>query len=394
MNQTSLMTNYAPIDIAFNRGEGAYLFDDSGQSYLDALGGIAVCILGHAHPAITRRINEQASKLLHTSNLYQVPLQAALADKLTTLSAMDNAFFANSGAEANEAAIKLSRLHAHKQGIERPVVITMNGSFHGRTMATLTATGGEKATKGFAPLVERFISLPLNDLALLQECLDANKEVVAVMIEPIQGEGGINIADIEYLQAIRKLCDQHNALMIVDEVQTGMGRTGKWFAFQHADIQPDVMTLAKALGNGIPIGACLAKGEAAQLFQPGSHGSTFGGNPFAASVASAVIETIENENYVERARILGEELLKGFTEKLKNIDGVISIRGKGLMIGIELEKPCTELVQNCINAGVLINVTSNKVIRLLPPMIITDQQAEHIIDVVSNEVISFLERNG
>lgn len=390
MSDSSLMNNYAPIDIAFERGEGAKLVDIQGKQYLDALGGIAVCILGHAHPAVTARITEQAGKLIHTSNLYKVPLQAALAEKLTGLSGMDNVFFANSGAEANEAAIKLSRLHGHHQGFNHPVVITMHNAFHGRTMATLTATGSEKATAGFEPLVAGFEKVNLNDLAAIESVLSKHKEVVAIMLEPIQGEGGIHIAELEYLQAIRKLCDQHNLLMIMDEVQTGMGRTGEWFAFQHASIKPDVMTLAKALGNGVPIGACLASGKAASLFQPGSHGSTFGGNPFAASVALAVIETIEKEGLIAKAKELGKTLLHGFQRRLENVNGVVDIRGKGLMLGIELDKPCGELVQNCMNAGLLINVTAGNVIRLLPPLIISDTEAEQIVDTVSNEVVSFL----
>lgn len=390
MVQKALMNNYAPIDIAFEQGNGATLIDTQGKSYLDALGGIAVCILGHSHPAITAKITEQANKLIHTSNLYQVPLQAELAKKLTELSGMHNVFFANSGAEANEAAIKLSRLHGHNQGFSHPIVITMKNAFHGRTMATLTATGSEKATEGFAPLVAGFEKVDLNNLAAIENVLNAHKEVVAIMLEPIQGEGGIHVAELEYLQGVRQFCNENNLLMILDEVQTGVGRTGEWFAFQHSNIKPDVLTLAKALGNGVPIGACLASGNAASLFQPGSHGSTFGGNPFAASVALAVIETIEKEGLLERAKELGQKLLNGFQERLENLSGVTDVRGKGLMLGIELNKPCAELVQNCLNSGLLINVTAGNVIRLLPPLIISDLEAEKIIDTVSNEIVSFL----
>jgi acetylornithine aminotransferase len=386
-----LMKNYSPLPVAFSHGAGAVIWDSNGREYLDALGGIAVCALGHAHPDIAQAICDQAGKLIHTSNIYQIEIQRQLADKLCEISDLDNVFFANSGAEANEAAIKLARLYGHKKGIKTPSLIVMEGSFHGRTMATLSATGNRKIQAGFEPLVSGFVRAPYNDIEAVEKIGQHNKEIVGVMVEPITGEGGIRIPDPDYLNKLRTLCDQHGWLLILDEIQSGMGRTGKWFAHQHNQIQPDVMTLAKALGNGVPIGACLARGEAATVFQPGNHGSTYGGNPLACRAALAVIETIEKNDYVKRASELGELFLNGFREKLDNLEGITDIRGKGLMLAIELDRPCPEIVNQCLVKGLLVNVTAGNVIRLLPPYIMSNQQADQVITTVSEVVTAFLQ---
>lgn len=385
----TLMHNYAPLAVNFEKGEGATLWDTEGKTYLDALGGIAVCSLGHAHPAVTKAICEQAGKLVHTSNLYGISKQQELADKLTSLAGMDNVFFSNSGAEANEAAIKLARLYGHSKNIDQPAIIVMEGSFHGRTMATLTATGNRKIHAGFEPLVQGFVRAPYNDIEAIKNIAKNNPNVVAVLVEPVTGEGGVNVPANDYLNQIRDICDENNWLMMLDEIQTGMCRTGKWFAHQHNNITPDVMTLAKALGNGVPIGACLAKGEAATLFKPGHHGSTYGGNPLVTAAALAVTTTMENEKLAERAQSLGGAMRTSLAEKLNDLDGVKEIRGLGLMIGIQLDKPCGELVQAGLDAGILINVTAGDVVRLLPPLIISDEQASEIVEKVSNLIHNF-----
>ena len=392
-----LMKTYAPLDVTFEHGEGAYLWDTDKQQYLDALCGIAVCSLGHAHPAITKTISEQASKLLHTSNLYQIDKQQHLADQLCEISGMSRVFFSNSGAEANEAAIKIARLYGHQQNIKNPNIIVMENSFHGRTMATLSATGNRKVQAGFEPLVQGFVRAPYNDIQSIKNIADNNNDVVAILVEPIQGESGINIPDGDYLNQLREICDQHNWLLMLDEIQTGMGRTGQWFAFQHNNIQPDVMTLAKALGNGVPIGACLANEKAGEIMQPGNHGSTFGGNPLACATASTVIDTIRSENLISNAKALGEYMLNGFAEKLSALAGVREIRGLGLMIGIELDNDhlnydCSELVKLALEKQLLINVTAGNVIRLLPPLILDQQQADTIIETVSELVTSSLQK--
>jgi acetylornithine/N-succinyldiaminopimelate aminotransferase len=390
MSTEHLMTTYSPLPVCFTHGEGAVLHDDQGKTYLDALSGIAVCGLGHAHPAITRAITEQAGKLIHSSNLYCVKRQQELADKLARISGMDRVFFSNSGAEANEAAIKLARLYGHHNKIDNPAIIVFDSSFHGRTLATLTATGNRKIQAGFEPLVQGFIRAPYNDIEALRTIAKNSPNVVAVLIEPAQGEGGINLLDPDFLPRLRELCDQHNWLLMLDEIQTGMGRTGQWFAFQHSNIHPDVMTLAKGLGNGVPIGACLAKGKAAEVFKPGNHGSTFGGNPLACAAASAVIDTIESQKLVARAAQLGAKIAAGFRSQLADVAGVKAIRGFGLMIGIELDRECTELPRLALQRGLLINVTAGKVIRLLPPLILSDDQATRIVNDVSALVKSFL----
>ena len=377
------MPTYGRLPVSFTKGEGAWLWDESGNRYLDALSGIAVCGLGHSHPAVTEAICDQAATLLHTSNLYGIPNQQKLADKLCEISGMDNLFFANSGAEANEAAIKMARLYGHQQKVDNPAIIVAKGSFHGRTLATLSATGNRKVQAGFEPLVKGFVRAPYNNLEALREIASRSREVVAVMVEPIQGEGGIQVPEREYLSAIRQLCDEQNWLMILDEIQTGMGRTGHWFGFQHSDILPDIITLAKGLGNGLPIGACIAQGKAASLFQGGMHGSTFGGNPLVTRAAMAVIDTIEQQNLSERAALLGNRIRQGLSERLSPLKTVKEIRGLGLMIGIELSQPCTALVKQALEQRLLINVTAERVVRLLPPLILSDQEAEQIVDQLS-----------
>ena len=394
-----LMKTYAPLNVTFEHGEGAYLWDTNQQQYLDALCGIAVCGLGHAHPAVTKTIAEQAAKLLHTSNLYQIDKQKHLADLLCDVSGMSRVFFSNSGAEANEAAIKIARLFGHNNGINNPNIIVMDNSFHGRTMATLSATGNRKVQAGFEPLVQGFIRAPYNDIDAINNIADSNNDVVAILVEPIQGEGGINIPDAGYLDALREICDRNNWLLMLDEIQTGMGRTGEWFAFQHNQIQPDVMTLAKALGNGVPIGACLCNDKAGDVLQPGNHGSTFGGNPLMCATAATVIDTIATDKLVANAKQMGDYIAATFTEKLGQLEGVREVRNMGLMIGIELDNnflncECTELVKQALDKKLLINVTAGNVIRLLPPLIITQQQADTIIDTVSELVTGALQKQA
>ena len=384
------MSTYNRLPVQFQRGEGIWLWDNENRQYLDALSGIAVCGLGHAHPAVTSAIAEQAGQLVHTSNLYGIELQEQLADKLCSLSDMDRVFFSNSGAEANEAAIKIARLFGHSKGIDNPAIIVMDNSFHGRTLATLTATGNRKVQAGFEPLVQGFIRVPYNDLDAISKVAANSQDVAAILVEPIQGEGGINIPDAGYLDGIRAICDDNNWLMMLDEIQTGMGRTGRWFAWQHSNARPDVATLAKALGNGVPVGACLARSRAADMMQPGSHGTTFGGNPLACRAAIAVLESLEQEQCVANAARLGEHMLAGFSSALAGLDGVIDIRGRGLMIGIELDRPCGELVSKAVEQGLLINVTAERVIRLLPPLILTDKQADIIVEQVSNLIHEFI----
>ncbi len=385
-----LMTTYTRLPVTFDRGEGAWLWDSAGKKYLDAVSGIAVCGLGHAHPAVTKALCEQAGRLVHTSNLYGIANQQQLGERLTQLSGMDKVFFSNSGAEANEAAIKLARLYGHGKGIAIPTIVVAEKSFHGRTLATLTATGSRRVQAGFEPLVQGFLRVAYNDLEALATIAKNSPNVVAVLIEPVQGESGIQIPSDDYLNGVRALCDQYGWLMMLDEIQSGMGRTGKLFAFQHTGITPDVMTLAKALGNGVPIGACLARGAAADVFKPGNHGSTFGGNPLACSVALAVLDIMERDSLAERAAQLGLRMKAGFDSALAGVPGVIQIRAKGLMIGIELDRACGDLTKQALAQGLLINVTAEKIIRLLPPLIISDAEADQIVSGVVALVKSFL----
>ncbi len=389
---THLMNTYARQPVAFVRGEGAYLWDEAGKRYLDAVAGVAVNGLGHAHPKLVKAIAEQAATVIHTSNLYRVPRQEELADKLCALSGMDRAFFCNSGCEANEAAIKLARLYGHGKGIEVPTIIVMEKAFHGRTMATLTATGSRKIQAGFEPLLTGFARVPYNDIEAVRQVAEHNKSVVAVLLEVVQGEGGINLLAPDYLAEMRKICDAHGWLLMLDEVQTGIGRTGTWFGFQHAGVMPDVMALAKGLGSGVPIGACLARGAAADVFKPGNHGSTFGGNPLACAAALATLDAIESEGLLENARVRGEAIRAGLRERLAGVHGVVEIRGEGMMIGIELDRPCGELVGVARDAGVLINVTADKVIRLVPPLVYGDAEVVALVDAVSVIVRNYLQQ--
>ena len=378
------MNTYARLPVGFTKGEGSYLEDEHGKKYLDALTGIAVVGLGHAHPKVASALADQAKTLTHTSNLYQIPLQTKLAAKLCEISGMDSAFFANSGAEANEAAIKLARIKGSKSGINNPEVIVVDDSFHGRTMATLTATGNRKVHAGFEPLLNGFIRTQFDDIEAIKGIAGNNTNVTAVLVEPILGEAGIVIPDPEYLSKLRAICDDKGWLLMLDEVQTGNGRTGTYFEFLDHDIAPDVVTTAKGLGNGMPIGVCLARGEAAGLFEPGNHGSTFGGNPLACAAALAVIDTIEQESLCSRARILGDRILNGFNESLTGNNQVKEIRGKGLMLAIELNEDAPNLVKDALEAGILINVAQGNVIRLLPPLTLTDEEADSIVESVSN----------
>ncbi|MFP4063024.1 MAG: aspartate aminotransferase family protein [Halochromatium sp.] len=384
------MATYNRLPVAFARGEGAWLWDQDGRRYLDALAGIAVCGLGHAHPAVRDALCDQAATLLHTSNLYQVPHQTELGARLCGAAGMERVFFGNSGAEANEAAIKLARLHAHRRGIQNPAILVMENAFHGRTLATLTATGNRKAQAGFEPLVQGFVRVPYNAIDAVETAAENRPNIVAVLVEPIQGEGGILIPDEDYLQRLRLLCDHHDWLLMIDEIQTGMGRTGRLFAHQWSGVKPDVMTLAKGLANGVPIGACLASGAAAEVLGPGSHGSTFGGNPLACRAALSVLDTLERQHLPERAAVLGDRLIDGLRTRLNGVAGVVDIRGRGLMIGLELDRPCAELVARALEQGFLINVTAGSVVRLLPPLILDDEQATQIVEAVSELILTFL----
>lgn len=383
MASTSLMATYNRANTAFEMGQGSWLFDTDGNKYLDLLSGIAVCGLGHSHPAVTHAIRDQAGRLLHTSNLYEIPLQTELANRLTKISDMDNVFFCNSGAEANEAAIKLARLYGHNQGINTPNIIVLDSAFHGRTMATLTATGNRKAQAGFEPLVSGFIRAAYDDIDAIKTIAKNTPDVVAIFVEPIQGEGGVHVPADNYLNELRSICDDNNWLLMLDEVQTGNGRTGKYFAYQHNGILPDVVTTAKGLGNGFPIGACLAKGKAANVLQAGTHGSTFGGNPLACAAALATVDTLLHDKLIDRATEVGTRILDGLKEQLGSANYITDIRGKGLMIGIELNEPCTELVMLAKAKGLLINVTAGSVIRLLPPLTLTDEEADLAIDSIA-----------
>lgn len=390
MANSALMHTYGRLPVAFVEGKGAWLTDTNGNTYLDALSGIAVCGLGHAHPAVTQAISDQASRLVHTSNLYQVPLQEAAATKLSQLSGMDNVFFCNSGAEANEGAIKLARLHGHQKGIDLPHVLVMEDAFHGRTLATLTATGNRKAQAGFEPLVSGFVRSTYNDLEAVTKLVERRKDIAAILVEPIQGEGGLTPASDEFMNGLRQLCDKHDLLLMLDEVQTGNCRTGYFYAYQRYDWKPDVITTAKGLGNGFPVGAVMAQGKAANLFQPGNHGSTYGGTPLGSAVVLAVLETLEKEQLAKRAGELGDYLVKSFTEAFADTPGIKAIRARGLMLGIELDQPCGELVELALNDGLLINVTAGQVVRLLPPLTLTDEEAELLISKLSQRIKSWL----
>ena len=386
------MNTYARQPVTFVRGEGVWLWDDQGKRYLDAMAGVAVNGLGHAHPRLVAAIAEQAGRMIHVSNLYHIREQSQLADRLAELSGMDRVFFCDSGCEADEAAIKLARLHGHHRGIDNPEIIVMEKSFHGRTLATLSATGNRKVQAGFEPLVAGFVRVPYDDLEAIHHVAEHNPHVVAVLVEPVQGEGGVVIPqDVSaYLQGLRQLCDTNGWLLMLDEVQSGIGRTGNWFAFQHTPILPDVMTLAKGLGSGVPIGACLARGAAAEVFTPGKHGSTFGGNPLACAAALATLDTIEQDQLCAHAETLGNWIRQAFSARLSGMHGVVTVRNAGLMIGIELDRPCGELVQAGLEAGLLINVTADRVIRLLPPLVMQQPEAQQLVDTLVPLVERFL----
>jgi len=387
---SNLMNTYSRLPVTFVKGEGVWLWDDRGERYLDALAGVAVCGLGHCHPRLTRAICEQAGTLIHTSNLFHIEKQERLAERLTELSGMDNAFFCNSGAEANEAAIKLARLYGHNKGISLPTIVVMERSFHGRTMATLTASGNRKVQAGFEPLLSGFVRAPYNNLEAIAQVAANNKDVVAVLVEPFQGEGGVNIPEAHYLQGLRNLCSQNGWLLMLDEVQSGIGRSGKWFAFQHSDIMPDVVTLAKGLGGGVAIGACLAKGTAAEVFKPGNHASTFGGNPLACAAAIETLKVIADEGLLEHATKLGDFMRDRLRNQLADVPGVVQVRGQGLIVGVELSVPCVELVRKALEKKLLINVTSDKVIRLLPAFVMQQHEAEQVIDITCLLIKEFL----
>lgn len=388
MNQ-HLMNTYNRLPVTFTHGEGVWLWDSNGQRYLDALAGIAVTGLGHAHPAVTAAVCEQAGTLVHTSNLYQIDQQRHAGAQLCRHTGMERVFFANSGAEANEAAIKLARLYGYQRGISEPQIVVTDGAFHGRTLATVSATANTKAQAGFAPLLPGFVRVPYNAVDAIAKLTD-KASIAAILVEPIQGEGGIVIPAPTYLERLRELCDQHGWLLLLDEVQTGVGRTGRWLAYQHSKLQPDVVTLAKGLGNGVPIGACLARGAAAEVFAPGSHGSTFGGNPLACAAARAVMDTIDADQLCERAAQQGQRLLDGLRRHLGDRAGVIDIRGQGLMVAIELDRPCAPLVGHALEKGVLINVTADRVVRLLPPLILQAAETDLIVERVTEIVTAFL----
>lgn len=386
------MNTYSRQPVTFVKGEGVWLWDNQGEKYLDALAGVAVNGLGHAHPKLVKAISEQAGKLIHVSNIYLIAEQAALADKLCEISAMDKVFFCNSGCEANEAAIKLARLYGHNKGVENPEIIVMDKSFHGRTMATLSATGNRKVQAGFEPLVSGFVRVPYDDVEAVKLVATRKNNVVAILVEPVQGEGGINIPKDAsgYLEALREICDANGWLLMLDEVQTGIGRTGTWFAFQHTNIKPDVMTLAKGLGSGVPIGACVARGAAAEVFTYGKHGSTFGGNPLATAAGLTTLNIIEEEHLRENAEKIGDFIRESFLDALKNTQGVVTVRNAGLMVGIELDRPCGDLVKMALQDHLLINVTAEKVVRLLPPLIINETEAQDLVTRLSALIKTFL----
>ena len=385
-----LITTYNPLPITFTHGEGIWLYDEKGTAYLDSFSGIAVCGLGHAHPDVTRTIQEQAAKLIHTSNAFHIKQQEQLAEKLTSLTSMEQAFFSNSGAEANDCAIKIARLYGHKKGIETPSIIVMDGAFHGRTMATLSASGNRKVQAGFEPLVPGFVRAPFNDIDALRTIAKNRDDIVAVMLEPIQGEGGVIVADPSYLKDLARLCEKNEWLLIFDEIQTGNGRTGNLYAFMEYNIKPDIFTTAKGLANGVPIGACLMSNRACNLLKPGNHGSTFGGNPLAAATALTVLEVIERDKLCEKVKKNGALLKDKLTDELGEHPNVSGIRGKGYMLGIELDRPANDLKMIGLKNGILINITAESVVRILPPLIISEKEVDLLVERLVKSVKEFL----
>jgi len=386
---TTLMNTYGARTLTLTKGEGSRVWDDKGKSYLDAISGIAVCGLGYSHPAVTKALTEQISTLIHCSNYYNIPTQQKLADLLIQQSGLDKVFFSNSGAEANEAAIKIARKFGNDRGVKNPAIIVTTNSFHGRTLATLSATGNPKVQLGFEPLVEGFIRVPFDDVAAVKAAATEHGNIVAILVEPVQGEGGVRVPAPDYLNQLREIADANGWLLMLDEIQTGNGRTGTYFAYQHNNILPDVVTTAKGLGNGVPIGACIARGKAADVLQPGNHGTTFGGNPLATRAGVAVVETLIAEELIPKAKVLGDKLLADFKTKLAGNPKVVDIRGKGLMIGIELNAPAAELMEKGRAKGILINITSVNTIRLLPTFILTDAEADELVTKVVELVTEF-----
>jgi acetylornithine aminotransferase len=385
------MNTYARQPVAFVRGEGVWLWDESGKKYLDALAGIAVNTLGYAHPRLVRALQERISSgVLHTSNLWRIPMQEAAADRIAEITGLDEVFFCNSGLEANEAAIKVARKYGHERGIAEPAIIVMEKAFHGRSLATLSATGSRKVQAGFEPLVSGFVRVPLNDLDAVRQVAEHNRNVAAVMVEPIQGEGGINVSRLEYLRGLKEICDRNQWLFISDEVQCGLGRTGKWFVYQHAGLEPDVVPLAKGLGSGVPVGACVVGGRAKGVFKPGNHGSTFGGNPLAMTAVVTTIDTIKDEGLLANASRVGELIRTGIPRS----SGIADVRGMGLMIGVELDRPCGELVKRALDAGLVLNVTADSVIRMLPPLIMNEAEARELLARLAPLLEGFLEKRA
>ena len=389
-----VMNTYARQPIAFVRGEGVWLWDEAGKKYLDALAGIAVSTLGHAHPKLTRALAEQAARVLHTSNLFRIPQQEAAADRIAEITGLDEVFFCNSGCEANEAAIKIARKYGHDRGVQAPAIVVMENSFHGRTLATLSATGSRKVQAGFEPLVSGFVRVPYGDLDAVSKIAEINRNVVAVLAEPIQGEGGVNVGGIEYLRGLREICDRNEWLLMLDEVQCGLGRSGKWFVYQHAGILPDVVPLAKGLGSGVPVGACVTGGRANGVLKPGNHGSTFGGNPLASTAVVATIDAIREQGLLENAVRVGQSIRDGLAAGLAGLPGVVEIRGMGLMLGVQLDRPCGEIAKSALEAGLIVNVTADSVVRLLPPLVMSEAEGGIAVERLVPLVKSFLSREA
>jgi acetylornithine aminotransferase len=385
-----VMNTYARQPVAFVRGQGVWLYDAADRKYLDALAGIAVNTLGHAHPRLVRALTEQIGRIIHSSNLFEVPLQEQAADRIAQITGLDEVFFCNSGLEANEAAIKVARKYGHDRGVAEPAIIVMEKAFHGRSLATLSASGSRKVQAGFEPLVQGFVRVPLNDLDAVRHVAEHNKNVVAVFVEPIQGEGGINVSRLEYLRGLKEICDREEWLFMSDEVQCGLGRTGKWFVYQHAGIQPDVVPLAKGLASGVPVGACVVGGRARGVFKPGNHGSTFGGNPLAMCGVVTTLDTVQEEGLLENAVQVGDAMRNGLAAALKDLPGIVEVRGMGLMIGVELDRPCGDIVKTALERGLVVNVTADNVIRLLPPLVMNADEGRQVVERLAPIVREFL----
>jgi acetylornithine aminotransferase len=385
-----VMNTYARLPVAFVRGQGVWLYDEEDRKYLDALAGIAVNTLGYAHPRLMRALTAQVGRILHTSNLFRMLLQEQAADRIAAITGLDEVFFCNSGLEANEAAIKVARKFGHDRGIAEPAIIVMEKAFHGRSLATLSATGSRKVQAGFEPLVQGFVRVPLNDLEAVRQVAERNKNVVAVFVEPIQGEGGINVSRLEYLRGLRELCDRHEWLFMSDEVQCGLGRSGRWFVYQHAGIEPDVVPLAKGLGSGVPVGACVVGARAKGVFKPGNHGSTFGGNPLAMCAVVTTLDTMQDEGLLDNAVRVGDAIREGLAAALQDLPGVVEVRGMGMMIGVELDRPCGEIVTTALARGLVVNVTADSVIRILPPLVMNADEGRQVVERLAPIVREFL----